>query len=308
MDSVDFEFWWSIPKTTAKTVQVGTCKTNLPNYATIQTAISAVPAGATIQICPNTYNEQLTITAPVTLAGIANGTNDAVILSPPGVMEQNGSLGPYAIFAQIIAHDAGTVNISGLMIDGNGSGCPAGVLAGVVYLSSSTPTSGKFTNSVIRNTGNGCGSGQASAFYAYNGSGTAANLTIQGNSIHDINGGGIGFGSNVGGTISKNTIVNASGGLMFDQAGPSVAASGNTIIQTQSAISLNSATGVVAQSNLIVNTSGNAISLHDNTGGSNNVTKNTVNETNCGISTSGAASTDVYFPNTVINAALTTCN
>lgn len=306
MSSVDFEFWWAVPKTMSKIVQVGTCKTNLPNYATIQTAIAAVPAGATIDICPNTYKEQLTITTPVTLQGIANGTNDSVVLNPPGVMEQNGSLGPYAIYAQIIAQDAGTVNISGLTIDGNGSGCPAGVLAGVVYLSTTTPTSGRFSNSVIRNTGNGCG--QASAFYASNGSGSAMNLTVQSNSIHDINGGGIGFGSNVGGTISGNTIVNASGGLMFDQAGPVVKATANNIIQTQSGISLNSASGVIAQGNQIINTNGNAISLHDSTGGSNNVTKNTVNETNCGVSTSGAASTDVYLPNNVINAALTTCN
>jgi hypothetical protein len=304
--SVDFEFWWNVPKTTSKTVQVGTCKTNLPNYATIQTAISAVPAGATVQICPNTYNEQLTITAPITIQGIASGTKAAVVLNPPGVMEQNGSLGPYAIFAQILVQDAGTVNISGLTIDGNGSGCPAGILAGVVYLSASTPTSGKFTNSVIRNTGNGCGQGQA--FYAENGSGSAATLTLTGNSIHDINGGAIGFGANVGGTISSNTIVNASSGLSFDQAGPAVKASTNTIVETQNGISLNSATGVVAQGNQIVNTTGDAISLHDNTGGSNTVTKNVVNETNCGISTSGAAATDVYFPNTVLNANMTTCN
>ena len=85
-------------------------------------------------------------------------------------------------------------------------------------------------------------------------------------------------------------------------------ASTNTIVETQNGISLNSATGVVAQGNQIVNTTGDAISLHDNTGGSNTVTKNVVNETNCGISTSGAAATDVYFPNTVLNANMTTCN
>jgi len=307
MTSVDFEFWWAVPKTTSKTVQVGICKTNLSSYATIQSAIAAVPAGAIIEICPNTYNEQLTVTQAVTLEGIANGADDSVILSPPGTMEQNGALGPNAVFAQIIADNAGTVNISGLTIDGNNSGCPAGALAGVVYLGTTTPTSGKFTDSVIRNTGNGCG-GQAIAFFAYNASGTAATLTVQANSIHDINGGGIGFGSDVGGTISGNTIVNASSGLMFDQAGPSVKATSNYIIETQTAISLNSASGVTAQSNQIINTIGNAISLHDNTGGNNNVTRNIINETNCGISTSGAAATDVFLPNTVMNASLTTCN
>jgi hypothetical protein len=306
--SVDFEFWWSIPKTTAKIVQVGTCKTNLPNYATIQTAVSAVPSGATIRVCPGTYSEQVTINAPLTLVGIPNGTNQAVILNVPGVFEQNGT-GPvssYPIFAQILVQDAGPVNISGLTIDGSNSGCPGGAAAGVVYLSASNPSSGKLSSSVIRNTASGCGS-QGAAVYGENGSGFASTVTVQGNSIHSINGGGIIFGPNLSGTISSNTIVQAGGGLMFQEAGPNIKATSNTITLTQNAISLNSATGVVAQANQLVNTSNKAISLQDNTGGTNTVTRNTINEANCGISTSGAATSDVYFPNTVVNAVASTC-
>ncbi len=306
--SVDFEFWWSISKTTAKTVQVGTCKTNLKNYATIQTAVNAVPSGATIQVCPGTYNEQVTINAPLTLEGIANGTNQAVIVNVPGVFEQNGT-GPvssYPIFAQILVQDAGPVNISGLTIDGSNSGCPAGAAAGVVYLSASNPSSGKLSSSVIRNTASGCG-GQGAAVYGENGSGFVSAITVQGNSIHSINGGGIIFGSNMSGTIASNTIVQANGGLMFENAGPNIKATSNTITLTQNAISLNSATGVTAQTNQLVNTSNKAISLQDSTGGSNNVTKNTINEANCGISTSGAATSDIYFPNTVLNAVSSTC-
>lgn len=306
--SVDFEFWWSIPKTTAKTVQVGTCKTNMPNYASIQTAVSAVPSGATIQVCPGTYSEQVTINAPLTLVGIPSGTNQAVILNVPGVFEQNGT-GPvssYPIFAQILVQDAGPVNISGFTIDGSNSGCPGGAAAGVVYLSTSNPSSGKLSNSVIRNTASGCGS-QGAAVYAENGSGFASTVTVQGNSIHSINGGAIIFGPNLSGTISSNTIVQASGGLMFQEAGPNIKATLNTITLTQNAISLNSASGVVAQTNQLVNTSNKAISLQDNTGGTNTVTKNTINEANCGISTSGAATSDVYFPNTVVNSVTSTC-
>ncbi len=307
--SVDFEFWWNIAKTSAKVVQVGGCKTAMQSYANIQTALAAVPAGATIQICPGTYNEQLTITAPITLQGLTFGTSQSVILGPPGVFESNGALGETPIFAQILVQDAGPVNISGLTIDGNNSGCPAGAVVGVVYLSASNPASGKLFNSVIRNTGNGCSPPAVVGFYAQNGSGSASTLTVQGNSIHSINGGGIIFGPNVGGTIVSNTIDQVTGGLMFQQAGPAVKVSANNLISTQNAISLNSATGVVAQGNQIVNTSGTAISLQDtSSGGSNNVTKNTVNEANCGISSGNAAASDVFLPNTVLNATATTCH
>jgi hypothetical protein len=309
--SVDFEFWWSISKTTAKTVQVGTCLTSLPNYATIQTAISAVPAGATIEVCPGTYREQLTINSALTLKGIASGTNQAVVLTVPAVFEQNGTtpVTGFPVYAQILVQDAGPVNISGLTVDGNNSGCPSGgAVAGVVYLSASAPSSGKLTNSVIRNTGNGCGS-QGAGMYSENGSGFASSITVQTNSIHNINGSAVIFGPNVGGTISSNTISQASNALGFQQAGPSVKVNTNNISSSQTGISLNSATGVVAQSNTLVNISGNAVSLQDSSsGGNNNVTKNTINEANCGISTSGAGSSDVFLPNTVLNSNQSTCN
>ncbi len=307
--SVDFEFWWNVPTTTAKTVQVGTCKTNLPNYATIQTAISAVPSGATIDICPGTYSEQLTVNAPVNLVGIANGTNQSVVLNVPGSFLQNGT-GPvsnFPIYAQILVQDAGPVNITGIAVDGSTSVCPNGASAGIVYLSAASPSSGKISNSVVRNVGNACQGSQGAGIYSENGSGFASSLTIQGNSVHSINGVGIMLGPNMGGTITSNVISQASNGLNFQNAGPTVKATGNIIVQTQTGISLNSATGVIAQNNQIINTSNTGISLNDNTGGNNNVTKNTVNETNCGISTSHANSTDVYFPVTVYNAALATC-
>jgi len=213
----------------------------------------------------------------------------------------------FPVYAQVLVQDAGPVNISGLTIDGSNSSCPPGALAGVVFLSSSVPSSGKLISSVVRFTGQGCN--QGAAFYSQNETGSASTLTVQGNSIHDINGPGITFGANVGGTVASNTIVNASSGLEFQQSGPSVKVSGNDIIGSQNAITLNSATGVTATTNSIVNTSNNAISLQDSSaGGTNKVTNNTINEAHCGISTSNAASTDVYLPNTVINSASTTCN
>lgn len=310
--SVDFEFWWNVKTTTAKLVQVGGCKTNLVSFGTIQSAISAVPSGATVQICPGTYTEQVSITAPIILQGVANGQNQAVVLAVPiaGLTQSvTGPVSSFPIFPQIVVQDAGPVNISGLTIDGNTSSCPSGAVAGVVYLSTTTPSSGKLSNSVIRNTGSGCGSPQAAAVYGENGSGLASTITVTGNSVHSINGQGIMFGPNLSGTISGNTISQVNGGIGFQNAGPNAKATGNTIISAQNAISLNSANGVTVQTNNLINSSNQAISLNDiSGGGNNNVTKNTVNEGNCGISKSQAASTDVYLPNTVSNMAAAICN
>ncbi len=307
--SVDFEFWWNVQKTTAKTVQVGACKTNLPTYSSISTALAAVPAGATIDICPGTYHDQLTITAPVNLTGITSGTNQAVILAVPNAgLTQNGT-GPVSsapIFAQILVQDAGPVNITGLTIDGSTSNCPSGAFAGVVFLSASVPSSGKLTNSVIRNIAGSCPP-EAAAVYSENGTGTTSTITIQNNSIHNINGQGIIFGPNQSGAITGNTITDTNGGIGFQQAGPNASAIGNRINGGQSGISLNSANGVLAESNTIIN-AGTAISLNESSsGGGNNVTKNSIIEGNCGISHGNAGSTDVFLPNSVSNTAATTC-
>jgi pectin methylesterase-like acyl-CoA thioesterase len=45
----------------SSTVVVGTCKSGLTQFTTIGAAITAVPAGSTIDVCPNTYAEQVII-------------------------------------------------------------------------------------------------------------------------------------------------------------------------------------------------------------------------------------------------------
>jgi hypothetical protein len=44
----------------------------LPGYNTIQSAVNASVAGDTIIVCPGTYNEQVTVTKSITLAGSGN--------------------------------------------------------------------------------------------------------------------------------------------------------------------------------------------------------------------------------------------
>src|ERR1700678_1669500 len=49
---------------------VGTCKSGT-QFSTIQSALDASPAPNTVEVCPGQYNEQITITKPVTLEGIS---------------------------------------------------------------------------------------------------------------------------------------------------------------------------------------------------------------------------------------------
>jgi hypothetical protein len=50
-------------------------------HATISAAVSAVPNGSTIDICPGTYNETLTIWKPLNLQGVTSGVNGLVVIS-----------------------------------------------------------------------------------------------------------------------------------------------------------------------------------------------------------------------------------
>ena len=64
----------------ASTVLVGTGKSGLRQYSTIQAAVDAAPAASIIQICPGTYHEQVTISGKkLTLTGIQVGTSDAAV-------------------------------------------------------------------------------------------------------------------------------------------------------------------------------------------------------------------------------------
>ena len=90
----------------AATVFVGTCVS--PSFSTIQAAVTAVPAGSTVNVCPGTYPEQVSINKRLTLQGIASGTlNQAVVTAPAGgIVANTVSLATaYPIAAQIYVHD-----------------------------------------------------------------------------------------------------------------------------------------------------------------------------------------------------------
>src|SRR6266446_7579672 len=100
---------------------VGTCKPSLPSYATISGAVSGVPPGSTVLVCPGTYPEQVTIAQSLTLKGISSGNaGQAVITIPPSGLTAKTSGDGYTIAAQVDV-TAGTVNISDITVDATGS-------------------------------------------------------------------------------------------------------------------------------------------------------------------------------------------
>jgi len=175
--------------------EVGGCKTgsSYVNFTTISAAVTGVPAGATIQICPGVYPEQVTITQPLTLKGIASGNaNRAVITFNP-----NGNLAPNvtsvlglgsAFYAQVLVQNvnpAGSVNFVGITVDGSGIN-PGGStnLAGIFYASG---TSGTINEVTARNQTAGYFGGFG--IWVENGSSTNDTLTIENNSLHNQVGG-----------------------------------------------------------------------------------------------------------------------
>jgi hypothetical protein len=93
------------PNVLASTVVVVTPPSTTPckavaSYNTISQAVSSVPAGSVIYICPGTYAEQVVITKKLTLEGVAgngatgvtaSGPNNPVIVSPAGGVVVNSN-------------------------------------------------------------------------------------------------------------------------------------------------------------------------------------------------------------------------
>src|SRR5258708_26596579 len=131
--------------------EVGGCKTGsgYVNFTTISAAVAAMPAVATIQICPGVYPEQETITQPLTLKGIGfNNANRAVItINPNGSLAPNvtNSINALPFYAQVLVQNinpAGPPSIIGTTVDGSGdnAGCSPQSFSAVFYASGPSAT------------------------------------------------------------------------------------------------------------------------------------------------------------------------
>jgi parallel beta-helix repeat protein len=206
------------------TVAVGSCKAGLTSYPTIQKAVDASPAGTTIDVCPGTYPEQVSITKNLTLTGVAAGTADAPTIVPPtGGLVANASDpsgGGDPVAAQIVVTSPATsVIIQRLTVDGANNqvtGCASfggsvPLVVGIYFLN----VSGTITQNAVRNqlqdtADQDCPNGLG--IYVETGGGATTTVTISNNTVRNYQQNGItanGFGDGSAGpavTITNNTV------------------------------------------------------------------------------------------------------
>jgi hypothetical protein len=221
------------------------CK-SFASYPTISLAVSSVPAGSTIYICPGTYAEQVVINKNLTLTGeagngssgpSASGGNNPVIVSPSGGVAVNtNDLAGYPsgqptaaqILVQTLPNSHGVfgapivVNISNIAVDGsnNGlSGC-ATDLVGIYYQNASGTVNHVTARYQELDPGDfGCQDGLA--LYAQSGYGTGTGtVTFENSSVHDYDKNGItADGAGMVATISGNYVVGIGATTLIAQNG-----------------------------------------------------------------------------------------
>jgi parallel beta-helix repeat protein len=191
--------------------------------------VSASPFGTIIKVCPGTYPEQVTITQPLTLEGVTDGTGDAAVITVPGGgLVQNAtssSDGPVA--AQIYVNNTVGVTLNNLIIDGTGAGCPSGanfvfgILLENIGTSVDGTSAGKVENTVVRN----------EPFVCVHTDGIVSEgsyVSIFSNEVHDILITPI-FVSGGRAAVTSNSTQNCLNGIVMIGTDPSSVVSGNTI-------------------------------------------------------------------------------
>jgi nitrous oxidase accessory protein NosD len=199
----------------AVTVQVGTCRSGVVTFSTIQAAVNASAAGATVLVCPGTYPEQVVVNKALTLKGVQSGTlGAAVIVAPPGGMVQNTTslVTGNPIAAQILVTGTTDVSISNLTIDGGHNGissssCTPLNLVGLFYQNAS----GRVNRVAAVNqalTGSSIGCQVGLAIFVQSGNGGTSTVAVSNSHVQNYQKNGI-TGNEVGTTItiSGNTVV-----------------------------------------------------------------------------------------------------
>jgi len=134
----------------AKTTAVGTCRPDLASYDSLTDAVEGTPVGGTIQVCPGSYPEQVTIDKDLTISGTQSGNSGLPVIVPPATgLVQNtvtynvtsGFMQARGIAAQIIVSPGVNVTIRNLAVDATNNGIPnCGTTPVGIYFSDSSGT------------------------------------------------------------------------------------------------------------------------------------------------------------------------
>ncbi len=102
---------------------VGTCRSGT-QFTKIQKALDASPAPDTVEVCPGSYAEQITISHPVTLEGIEQGNGAQVRIVATAMTVNTTATDGTPAAAQIFVNNVtgGEVNLTNLLLNGLGNG------------------------------------------------------------------------------------------------------------------------------------------------------------------------------------------
>jgi hypothetical protein len=222
------------------------------------------------------YPEQITISQPLTLQGIASGGQDQAVITVPGTPLSANVISMFGepVAAQVLVQSPGAVNIANVIVEGTGGdqACLTSNiwLAGIFYASGSSGEVEQVRTS--GQTDEGCGVG----IWAENAGSSNRIVNIHDSSIHDVDGAGVFVGSgstptltafirenfisaplgsegvvvnSVNGVIAQNNVTDTLAGI-FDLA-PGVRVSNNTVTNTTFGVLL--LLGGTAESNDISN-------------------------------------------------------
>lgn len=174
------------------------CTGALTQYNTIQSAVSAAPSGATIQVCPGSYAEQVTIAAPLTLKGVTGTNTGAAVVVVPGTYT-SGQL------TQIDIRSSG-VTLTNIGVDGANtlSSCDFGpTITGILF---DTNSSGSLKDVALRNhnisngSGGYCNSGTAVS------SSSGSSVTITDSTVRNFDSVGISLTTTSSVTVKTTTV------------------------------------------------------------------------------------------------------
>lgn len=267
-----------VTSTFASVVYVGTCKSGT-HFSTIQDAVNHSGPGGTIDICPGTYPEQVSININLTLAGIPDGASSEVIIaSPAGGVVQNATdlYDGSSIAAQVLIQGGARVNLTTLVVDGSNNqiaGCGPDFV-GIYYQNSSGTVNGVVTrNQALTPDLGGCQSGLAIFVESGYSSGGTANVTIENSSVHDYQKNGITTdGSGTTAAITGNYIVGYGPSPIIAQNGIQMSDGATGSINNNDVVDDVYSPGTAGASGILVYDSGSL-----------NIAGNTVSDTQYGI-------------------------
>jgi hypothetical protein len=283
----------------AQTVAVGTCRAHLVSYPTISAAVAAVTPNTTVDVCPGTYPEMVTITTPLTLKGLTTIT------------------GTRMVFVQgISVQETGPVNIGNVVVGQTGA-----TGGGIVYATAFGTVENVDVESggiIARGEGVDAGSTLTVRHSSISGDGVYATGTVSAGSVLNLTSNWITYSGNSGaavdyenganGLIEGNTVILPGGttiGLLLDFFFGNVTASENTIIGGNVGITLASSEAPITLNSNHLYNNGTGILVGQKTGkgaviSSNTIIQSSIAAINFSVCNNG--NDNKYEHNTIIGA------